>query len=140
MTPCRPREPPGGRISASGAVKVVALEDFKETMAKPGDNQWSSWRGHLDSISSEFVEKPLKRFMAMFKAPETVIPYQDPTRGRMTPHDPNCHNRKAIAAANRAKRGVRFGMGVYRARAGQWEDFKDAQVKPEDGDTGTTNN
>ena len=72
--------------------------------------------------------------MAMFKAPQAVDPYQSRTRGRVTPHEPNCNDRKANASKSRAKRGARPGMGVYRADEGNWEDFKDAQVKPEDDD------
>ena len=124
-------DPYAGNTVYSGAVKVVALEDFKETKAKPGDNQWSSWRGYLDSISLERVEKPLKRFMAMFQMPPPPTP---PPRGHVDPNNTlaNLTARASEAearVANRARIKALGKGGVYRAATGTWEEFKDAQVK-----------
>ena len=67
---------------------------------------------------------------ALAKA-EVKIPPQPRRQG---PPPPPQHGTVDPYAGNTvcsgAVRGARPGMGVYRARAGQWEEFKDAQVKP----------
>ena len=148
-TPPPPRgriDPYNGMIVGSGAMKAVdnSAKSMVHEVTNPAERtalSWgivgviisrysADWRDHFGSIISEYVENPLRRFMAMFQASQAVDPYQDRARGRVTPYDPNVWDKQALASALRAKRGVRAGMGVYRARAGQWEDFKDAQVKP----------
>lgn len=99
--------------------------------------------------------KPLKRFMAMFKAPEIapITPRPHGTvmrgtqRGRVDPYHPyviapGClaPGEKVVRPKREIKpRGDAPGKGgVYRAATGKWEDFTDAQVTPEDLDADTT--
>ena len=70
--------------------------------------------------------KLFKRFLAMFKTPEAM-----PVRGRVTPHDPNVIGNGAMKAKAKPIPHVKYR--VYRAASGTWGDFKDAQVKPNEG-------
>lgn len=70
--------------------------------------------------------KLFKRFLAMFQATPPPTP-----RGRVTPHDPNVTGNGAMKAVARPIPKVRYR--VYRAATDTWEDFKDAQVKPNEG-------
>ena len=71
--------------------------------------------------------KMFKKFLAMFKTP-----VEPPVlRGRVTPNDPNVTGNGAMKAVARPIPNVKYR--VYRAKSDTWEDFKDAQVKPEEG-------
>jgi len=71
--------------------------------------------------------KMFKKLLAMFKTP-VEPPVQ---RGRVTPHDPNVTGNGAMKAVAMPIPHVRYR--VYRAKTDTWEDFKDAQVKPNEG-------
>jgi len=71
--------------------------------------------------------KMFKRFMAMFKTP-----VEPPVlRGRVTPHDPNVTGNGAMKAVAIPEAHVKYR--VYRAKSDSWEDFKDAQIKSNEG-------
>ena len=69
---------------------------------------------------------PLKKFLAMFKAQPPA-----PLRGRVTAHDPDAAGNGAFKARAKPIPGCKYR--VYRAKTGTWEDFHEAQVKPEEG-------
>ena len=71
--------------------------------------------------------KLFKRFLAIFKTP-----VEPPVlRGRVTPHDPDVIGNGAMKAVARPIPKVKYR--VHRAATDSWEEFKDAQVKPEEG-------
>ena len=70
--------------------------------------------------------KMFKKFLAMFKRPPPPA-----VRGRVTPNDPNVTGNGAMRAVARPIPKVKYR--VHRAATNTWEDFKDAQVKPEEG-------
>ena len=84
------------------------------------------------------VMKPLKRFMAMFKAPPPPTPlprgHVDPnnTLANLTARAKEAEARAKEAEAKEANRARIKALGtggVYRAATGTWEEFKDAVVE-----------
>jgi len=71
--------------------------------------------------------KFLKRFLAMFVTPKPPVP----VRGRVDPNNRDVIGNGAYKA--KAKPIPKCKYRVYRAATKEWEDFKDAQVKPDEG-------
>ncbi len=70
--------------------------------------------------------KMFKKFLAMFEKAPPPTP-----RGRVTPHDPDVIGNGAIKAVARPIPKVKYR--VHRAATNSWEEFKEAQVKPDEG-------
>ena len=74
--------------------------------------------------------KMFKKLLAMFKATSPSLPPQA-VRGRVGLDAPNDTGNGAMKAVAAPIPKVKYR--VYRAESDTWEDFKDAQVKPEEG-------
>ena len=74
--------------------------------------------------------KMFKKFLAMFNtsSPSSFTP---PPRGRVSPDTSSAAGNGAMKAVAAPIPKVKYR--VYRAESDTWEDFKDAQVKPEEG-------
>ena len=66
--------------------------------------------------------KLFKRLLAMFQTPKPP-----PLRGRVDPANRDVIGNGAMKA--KAKPLPKVKYRVFRAKTGEWEDFKDAQVK-----------